>query len=102
MGNKTELVDVSMLTIGTWYGLENIEQILGIIILVIQLAWLLIKLGCAIYRKIKNKEDLSTLDGNVSEAIGIVGEIIDRIDDMQEEKNDEQKEVNDGQCDKQE
>lgn len=43
MNNKTTFVDSLLMVTGFTYSLANIEQILGIIILVIQIIWFAIK-----------------------------------------------------------
>lgn len=70
MGKTEKVVDACLLTIGTTTGLANIEHILGIIILVIQLAWLLFKLIVKIINKIKHNESLDTLDDDVGSVVG--------------------------------
>lgn len=70
MGETEKVVDVCLLTVGTATGLANIEHILGIIILVIQLAWLITKLVVKIVNTVKNKENLDTLDDDVGSVIG--------------------------------
>ena len=70
MGETEKVVDVCLLTVGTATGLANFEHILGIIILVIQLAWLLTKLIVKIINTIKNNENLDTLDDDVGSVIG--------------------------------
>lgn len=70
MGETEKVVDVCLLTVGTATGLANIEHILGIIILVIQLAWLITKLVVKIVNTVKNNESLDTLDDDVGSVIG--------------------------------
>lgn len=70
MGETEKIVDVSLLTIGTATGLANIEHILGIIILIIQLAWLSTKLIVKIINTIKHNKNLDILDDDVSSVIG--------------------------------
>ena len=69
MGETEKVVDVCLLTVGTATGLANIEHILGIIILVIQLAWLLTKLLVKIVIAIKHNENLDNLDDDVGSVI---------------------------------
>lgn len=70
MGEIEKVVDVCLLTAGTATGIANIEHILGIIILVIQLAWLLTKLIVKIVNTIKHNENLDALDDDVGSVIG--------------------------------
>lgn len=69
MGETEKVVDVCLLTIGTATGFANIEHILGIIILIIQLAWLFTKLIVKIVYTIKHNENLEILDDDVGSVI---------------------------------
>ena len=91
VNKATDIVDCTLLSVGTLYSLENIEHILGVIILVIQLAWLCTKLGVAIYKKIKSGGNLSELDGDVGQITGTLGDIIDAVDNL-DDKEDEKSE----------
>ena len=75
MHNKESIIDTVLLTIGSTYSLANIEHILGIIILVIQLAWIMCKLVVKIINTIKSKQPLETCDKDV-------GSVIDTIVDF--------------------
>lgn len=46
-------VDYGLLAVGVTWGLENVESALGILILIIQLVWLLCKLGVKLYNYFK-------------------------------------------------
>lgn len=70
MGETENAVDVCLLAVGTATGLANIEHILGIFILIIQLAWLITKLVVKIVNTIKHNENLDTLDNDVGSVIG--------------------------------
>lgn len=74
----TNAVDYGLIGIGTLFGLTDIESILGIIILVIQFIWVVLKIIFAI--KNKNKEELKT-------AIDEGTELIESIKDKQEHGN---------------
>lgn len=52
----SNIIDVTMLTIGTAFGLDQIETILGIIILVLQGVWILVKMVSKIIDHVKGKE----------------------------------------------
>lgn len=92
MGETEKIVDVCLLTVGTVTGLANIEHILGIIILVIQLAWLLTKLIVKIVNAIKNNESLDTLDDDVGSVVGQLEIFKDNLNpnevDIENEYND--------------
>lgn len=84
----TSIVDGCLLSLGTIYSFANIEQILGILILVVQLVWLSFKVGCKIYSTIKNKKSLSSKDKDVEE-------IKELYEDLKEKlKPEEDKDVN--------
>lgn len=69
MGETGKVVDICLLTVGTTTGFANIENILGIIILAIQLVWLVTKLIVKIINTVKNKKSLETLDDDVGSVI---------------------------------
>ena len=92
LNRATEVVDCALLSVGTLYSMENIEHVLGVVILVIQLAWLCTKLGVAIYKKIKSGGNLSELDGDVGDITGTLGDIIDAVDKLDDEKEEEKSE----------
>ena len=54
--NLTNVIDNVLLVFGFTYALSDIENILGIIILCIQIIWLFSKFFIKIYTKIKNKD----------------------------------------------
>lgn len=60
-------IDYGLLTIGVTWGLDNVESALGVIILVIQLIWLLIKLGAKIYAYFKGTLTEEEVDHAVTE-----------------------------------
>ena len=96
MGETEKVVDVCLLTVGTATGLANIEHILGIIILVIQLAWLLTKLIVKTVIAIKHNESLDNLDDDVGSVIGHLKSIKDiqnsnEVDIENEHRDKEQK-----------
>lgn len=93
MGEAEKLVDVCLLTVGTATGLANIEHILGIIILVIQLAWLLTKLIVKIVNAIKHNKSLDTLDPDV-------GSVIGHLENFKNTKNPNEVDIENGHDDK--
>lgn len=80
MKDSTDVFEYLSIVIGSAYGIVNIKNILGIIILVIQLVWLLVKFITKIVEHIKNKKPLENLDGNVTEIIDKTQEVIDALD----------------------
>ena len=88
--NKAEsIVDVCLLTAGSAYSLANIEHILGITILVIQLGWLLTKLGVKIYNHIKKGKDLEALNDDVGSVVVTIEDFIESIKTEEEVAEDE-------------
>lgn len=90
MRNAERIVDSVVLSVSGAYSLANIEHILGIIILSIEIAWIAVKLIIKIVTAIKNKQDLSIFDGDVSSLIGSIGDIADKVnsDDKECDDND--------------
>lgn len=85
-----KLVDGCLLAVGTFTGLANIQQILGIIILVIQLAWIVVKLAVKIVDNIKSGESLDKLDGDVGSVIDQIGEFKDALKSLEDEEENGQ------------
>lgn len=54
--NLNNVIDNVLLVFGFTYALSDIENILGIIILCIQIIWLFSKFFIRVYTKIKNKD----------------------------------------------
>lgn len=50
------IIDTTLIAIGTALGISQIESILGIIIISIQILWILFKLYYNVYKSIKNKK----------------------------------------------
>ena len=75
----TNTVDCCLIAIGSFYSLANVEQMLGIIILAIQLIWIITKLTVKIVNTIKNKEPIDNINNDVKEAIDILDNFKDSI-----------------------
>lgn len=76
MSKFNTVVDTCLLTIGTTWSIANLEQMLGIIILFLNILWLSIKLISIIVKAIKNKkldsvtlEELSNISDTAKELI---------------------------------
>lgn len=82
-----DVVDTALLSIGSIYSLANLEQILGIIILVIQIAWLTYKLCAKIYSKIAYKKDVKITEDEVHELLEVTSELRDEIKHIREDTN---------------
>lgn len=75
MNKISNIVDYSLIILGTSYSLQNIESLLGIIILSIQIIWLLFKFVVKLINVLKNKQSLDTLDNDVKDLIHKIEEI---------------------------
>lgn len=89
MRDAEKIVDVCLLTVGTVTGLANIEHILGIIILVIQLAWLLTKFIVKVFNTLKNNESLDILDDDVGSVINSLKNVQSTLNFMEESDKNE-------------
>lgn len=78
--NKTNAIDGILITIGSAFGLAEIESLMGIIILCLQALWIIIKLIIYVYSKYAD-------DGKISKE-----DIIDIVNKA-EETTDELKKV---------
>lgn len=88
MSMKLEtMIDTFMTTIGLTYGLAQIQEILGIVILVLNIAWMLTRLGYNIYIKFKNK-DFKGIEEDVNKTLDDLSSIKDSIEQKEKEKED--------------
>ena len=72
MSTTEKIVDSCLLSIGSVYSIANVESILGIIILILQVAWLLTKLITKIYKTVKYGGDLESLNDDVSHIVDVL------------------------------
>ena len=88
MAKVSEVVDGLLLATGSGYALANIQNALGITILVIQLAWITTKFVIKLVHKIKSKEtDVTDLDEDVSNVIGSLEEISANLSETEKKEN---------------
>ena len=73
-----EIVDYTLLTLGTTYSIANIESVLGIVILMFQLGWILTKTVCRIYKAFKSGKPAEEI------ATETVSAVIDFVDGFEE------------------
>lgn len=66
-------IEYGMIAVGVTFSIANIEQILGLIMLIIQVLWLLIKLIVKIRNFIVEKKNLSELDPEVDKLLDAIG-----------------------------
>lgn len=89
MFDTEKIIDTCLLTVGTASGLSNIENILGIIILIVQILWLSVKITFKIINAIKGKKDLTTLDDDVSSVVSQIEELKDNLNLKDETVNND-------------
>lgn len=89
MLNETRVVDSCLLMVGTAYSLANIENILGVFILIIQATWITVKLIVKIVNAIKNKRLPKDIDNDVGSVINIVEDIKEAISEKDKNNEDE-------------
>lgn len=63
------LVDTSLIAIGTTYSVANIEHLLGIVLLIIQIVWILTRLTISVVRKVKSKQPLDSIKQDFDSAV---------------------------------
>lgn len=67
MTNTERIIDSCLLAVGSFYSLTNIREVLGIVILIVQLLWLLFKLIAKIVNSLKENKSLEFDDKDVEE-----------------------------------
>ena len=88
MAKVSEVIDGLLLATGSGYALANIQNALGIAILVIQLAWITTKFVVKLVHKLKNKEtDLADLDKDITNVIGSLEDISANLTEMEKKEN---------------
>lgn len=87
MTNKVNnIVDLTLISVGSWWSIENIKSILGIIILVIQIMWILYKFVIALLKANKERDAHAVKDA-FNEAIDSLEELNYNMD--KEDNNNE-------------
>lgn len=66
-------IEYVMIAVGMTFSIANIEEILGLVMLIIQAVWLITKLIVKIRSYIVNKKNLDELDPEVDELLGVLG-----------------------------
>ena len=79
MDKTINFIDGFLLTVGSAYSVANIKEVLGVVILVIQLLWLLAKLLIRIYTAIENKEPIDDVSEDVEDIVENITNIKDFI-----------------------
>lgn len=89
MQNMSRIVDGALIALGLTYSLQNIQSILGIIILAIQIIWLLTKFITKVVSYIKEKRNIEELDTDLQDVVDKITDIKDNL--PKEDNNDESK-----------
>lgn len=89
MQNISRVVDGALIALGLTYSLQNIQSILGIIILAIQIIWLLTKFITKVVSYIKEKRNINELDTDLQDVVDKITDIKDSL--PKEDNNDESK-----------
>ena len=89
MQNISRIVDGALIALGLTYSLQNIQSILGIIILAIQIIWLLAKFITKVISYIKEKRNIDELDPDFKDVVDKITDIKDNL--PKEDNNDESK-----------
>lgn len=87
MNKYAKYIDAFLIITGTTYSLDNIETLLGIIILSLQLLWLCVKVVLKIYKCIKEKKDFGEIDNEINDVINKLDEVKDQLKEKEEEEN---------------
>ena len=89
MQNISRVVDGALIALGLTYSLQNIQSILGIIILAIQIIWLLTKFITKVISYIKEKRNIEELEPDLQDVVDKITDIKDNL--PKEDNNDESK-----------
>lgn len=81
-GKANNIVDSVLIALGVTFGLNEIESLLGIIILSVQILWIFVKVGIKIYHNIKDK--------NTSGVVDNIKDLHDELVDLQEDLKDKE------------
>lgn len=88
--NTIDKIETALIAGGVVIGFANTEQILGIIILTVQVIWLLFKLGYKLYFMVKNRDDPEKYNDDVDtflETLKSIGSKIKIGGDVNERAN---------------
>lgn len=67
MKNVQNVIDLSLITVCTAWSIDNIESMLGIILLAIQICWILVKLVINLVKYVKSGKNIDKLDKYIDE-----------------------------------
>ena len=91
MNKSVDFIDYTLIVLGTSISIANLQELLGVILLCIQIIWLLIKLIVKIATTIKNKGNLNDLDDDVNELANTIGNVVTKINNK-DSKGDKENE----------
>ena len=72
--NVNNIIDYSLITLGVTFSAQNIESIIGILLMCIQVVWLFVKMILKVKNHIKNKQ-FDKIDDTIEEAIKDIEEV---------------------------
>lgn len=85
MKNAIEITEDVLIVMGVTISLDNIESLLGIIILGFQIALILFKGGRLIYNKVKNKDYTGAID-TAKDTAEKINEVVKKNGDRKDTK----------------
>lgn len=88
INNAFEIIEDSLIVFGVAFSLEQIETILGIVILSVQVVLILVKTGIAVYKKVKNKDYTGAIK-DVEEGKNQIDVLMDKNKKDADNKNSE-------------
>ena len=88
MGTTFDKIDTCLLTVGSIYSLANLEEVLGIIILVIQLSWIITKFVLKILKTKNQKTEVEYIDQEVDTFVDNLKEIKEIMTNGDDEKDE--------------
>ena len=91
MNKSVDCIDYTLIVLGTSVSIANIQELSGVMLLVIQIIRLLIKLIVKIATTIKNKGNLNDLDDDVNELASTIGNVVTKINNK-DSKGDKENE----------
>ena len=88
MSKTTLAIDSCLLALGTTYSLANIRETIGVIILIVELAWIVTKLVIKIVDAIKNKKSIEDINEDVEDLVDKLEDVVDIIDEEDNENGE--------------
>lgn len=67
--NNLKIVDTTLTIFSSVYSLATIEQTLSIIILVINILWIVFRIGFSVYKGLKEGKDINEIEKDVSKGV---------------------------------